>query len=584
MNLSYVVDQVGNWNPQLFREIKGKLTPRNLGLAIALSVIAQFFLFWGFKNKIPLPNANYDLYREGFTHRYCLGSPPYNWQGYDHYGGVQTTIDNFCRQDMLGQWILNWQLWWLDLFITLSILGILGLLVVGTYLLIADLAKEESQGTLNFIRLSPQSARGIFVGKLLGVPSLVYLVAILGIPLHFLAGVKASIPIPLILGFYSVLIASCALFYNLALLGGLISPKLGGFQAFLLSGATLFFLFIMMAATFDGRTLGGHPFDWIVLFYPGTILPYLVDGSLIAPKMVHYFNISDLHQLEWYGGNLWQNATTGIGFVLLNYALWTYWITQGLKRRFRNPSATLLSKPQSYGLSLSFIVVLLGFALQTSNASKLADNMAIIQGFMAIFFFILMVALSPHRQTLRDWARYRHQMPQNRRSLGNDLLFGEKSPSLLAIAANLALITLYILPTLLIFPFKAYIIPVFVGFVVGINMILIYAMIAQTLLMMKSNKRVIWTTVVIGGLMILPLMYFGIMGISPHSGASAWLFTFIPMTGVQSMQSFTMLCLSILGQWTAIAGGTLILSRKLRKAGESDTKTLLSARLPSGVS
>ena len=34
-------------------------------------------------------------------------------------------------------------------------------------MLVADLVREEKRGTLNFIRLSPQSAQQIFVGKVL---------------------------------------------------------------------------------------------------------------------------------------------------------------------------------------------------------------------------------------------------------------------------------------------------------------------------------------------------------------------------------------------------------------------------------
>jgi len=57
--------------------------------------------------------------------------------------------------DNQGNFVINWQMWWLDLFTWLSLIGIFALLVAGTYLLISDLAHEERQDTLNFIRLSP---------------------------------------------------------------------------------------------------------------------------------------------------------------------------------------------------------------------------------------------------------------------------------------------------------------------------------------------------------------------------------------------------------------------------------------------
>ena len=90
---------------------------------------------------------------------------------------------------------------WLDLFIILSIIGTISLLVVGTYLLIADLIREESRGTLNFIRQTPQSAHNILLGKVLGVPVLLYIFILLLFPLHLMAGFKAQIPFGLIVGF-----------------------------------------------------------------------------------------------------------------------------------------------------------------------------------------------------------------------------------------------------------------------------------------------------------------------------------------------------------------------------------------------
>jgi ABC-type Na+ efflux pump permease subunit len=83
----------------------------------------------------------------------------------------------------------------------LSVIGIFALIVIGTYLLISDLAHEERRGTLNFIRLSPQSPENILVGKLLGVPILLYLVAVLAVPLHLWAGLAAQISLMRILSF-----------------------------------------------------------------------------------------------------------------------------------------------------------------------------------------------------------------------------------------------------------------------------------------------------------------------------------------------------------------------------------------------
>lgn len=115
-------------------------------------------------------------------------------------------------QNEAGSWVINWQLWWLDLFIILSIIGIFALLVIGTYLLIADTVREEERGTLNFIRLTPQSAGSVLLGKILGVPILVYTAIALLLPLHLVAGLQSHIPLTLILAFDLTVVASCAFF------------------------------------------------------------------------------------------------------------------------------------------------------------------------------------------------------------------------------------------------------------------------------------------------------------------------------------------------------------------------------------
>jgi hypothetical protein len=79
-------------------------------------------------------------------------------------------------------------------------------------------------------RLSPQSTESILTGKLLGVPILIYLVAVVAVPFHLWAGVAAKIPLGQILTFYGVLAASCIFFYSAALLYGIVSSWLGMFK------------------------------------------------------------------------------------------------------------------------------------------------------------------------------------------------------------------------------------------------------------------------------------------------------------------------------------------------------------------
>ncbi|NEQ78703.1 MAG: ABC transporter permease, partial [Okeania sp. SIO2C9] len=127
-----------------------------------------------------------------------------------------------------------------------------------------------------------------------------------------------------------------------------------------------------------------------------------------------------------------------------NYALWTYWVWQGLQRCFRNPNTTILSKRQSYLLIACLEGVILGCAVQGreySNNSWAFDNLFYLAFFSAILLFGLIATLSPSRQTLLDWVHSRRERashPQGFRknTLLSDLIWGEKSPAIVAIAIN----------------------------------------------------------------------------------------------------------------------------------------------------
>jgi hypothetical protein len=150
-----LLDRIGNWNPQLFREIKGRLKMGNIAIASALSLCGQLLLLMYYSAQIGIPSTNGGgIYS---SRRFCLNTI---W------------MQQNCVRDALGNFAINWPQWWLEIFLWLSIFSVLALLVAGTYMLVSDLDKEERRGTLNFIRLSPQSAKTIFLGKILGVPIL----------------------------------------------------------------------------------------------------------------------------------------------------------------------------------------------------------------------------------------------------------------------------------------------------------------------------------------------------------------------------------------------------------------------------
>ena len=589
------LDILGGWNPQLLREIKGKLKAKNLIIVTAIALLTQFLIVIAQLARLPdasqvvLHRGSETIYAVNAQYsRYCTGSKP------KFYG------DYLCYQDMHNHWVINWQLFWFDLFVVFSVIGIALLLILGTYFLISNIVSEQKKGTLNLIRLSPQSATNIIVGKLLGVPALLYWFITLGLPLQIIAGLQADIPLSLVVSFDLAILASCAFFYSVSLLIGLVTNK--SISALLFSIVITIFLYFSTILSTESYSLNTATLlDWFFLFNPNNLLLYVGKTTGIPYHHFNYFNYNlfghifpssyDLEKVEpialsrisFYGQALWAKVGVGIGIVIANYCLWTYWIWQGLKRRFYNLENTVINKQQSYWITGYFVAIALGFSLQATNDYYLPEHLVLLEFFLLIFFVGLTFAISPQHQTLQDWARYRHQMNQKGSVLWRELMFGEKSPSTVAIAINTLIATLYIVPTLIIHPLGKDTLPTFWGLILGMGIILFYCTIAQSILLSKNNYKVAIAFGVIISLIILPPVFLGFNGLYPEQVPLAWLFTFAPFIGVEQATLST-IALGILGQWLAITLVSLQITRKLRQAGRSQTSRILDNKVSRNVS
>src|SRR3569832_2260633 len=355
-----LLDRIGEINPQLFRELKGRLKVRNVAIALATSLLGQlvFFLYW--LGRVPGKDTFIDSPYCRLRNTYEASQLPIEqlqeqyrqlqadfsrYSGPKHFdpekvqqlkGSIQAVKGEIEALPESPPWshcppdAIDYQLWWHDhypvIFALLSVILMFALLVAGTYMLISDLAREERRGTLNFIRLSPQSTQTDMSGKLLGVPILLYLAAALSIPLHLWLGLSAQIPLVEIFSFWTVLVGSCAFFYSAALLFGLVSSWLGGFQAWLGSGTVLCFLTVV-----NNQQIYHNPFNWLHLFCPSVVLPYLVNRTN-SEYTGFPFSHTRIQEWEWFHLPV---GAAGIGvviFALINYGLWTGWFWQALKR------------------------------------------------------------------------------------------------------------------------------------------------------------------------------------------------------------------------------------------------------------
>ncbi len=519
-----LLDRIGEWNPQLFREIKGRFTRRNVLIAVAASLIVQLLLFGAF----------------GESH--CI-----------RYVGSE------CAE-------FYWEVKWQFLFRTLNWLLPTSLLVGGVHTLIMDVTREERRGTLNFIRLSPQSSQNILSGKVLGVPALIYLGVALTLPLHCWAGLAAKVPLSWLLGVYALWGAGCYLCYTagllIAALGDSQSPEMSKAGA----GSILAFFFGSMYISAIELS-----FDWSKLAYNA------FDGW------------------KWFFFPLGKNPLFAWGFVMVTVCTASYWFWQVVNRRFRNSSATLLSKSQSYWLVAGVEIWLLGWFWPELGSTYARNSVFYELGFVAgvnlCLFMILIAALSPHRQTLQDWARYRHQnnpalRSQNpeemldsgaklRSPLVQDLIWGEKSPAPVAIALNLAIAILIWLPWVLLWPAGTPKLQAIAGLVLNSSLILIYALIAQVILLAKAKRRGLLAVNAVLMTLGLPPFLLAVSSIYPNSVPVLWLFSVFPWIALKNAP-IVAISLAFLAQCSVLGLLNLQLTRKLQQAGESNSKALLA--------
>ena len=472
------LDSIGDRNPQFLREIKERWQIKGVLTAIVLSLLGQFLLLWLFWNSW-----------ESSPSQYCV------------YGA------NECLKNADGNFVIDWKLWWYGVFLVLNWILPLLILALGIYMLATDLQQEERRGTLNFIRLSPRSSQSILLGKLLGVPILLYLGIALALPLHWIAAIGADAPISFLLSYYILLIGEAFLSYSLALLvgfSGRIQPGSGSQSSLnTAAGATVLIVLTFLPAYILWKAITvWHNYSYII-------------GAINEPNSY------------WFYLPLTNEAIAN-SFILINLGILSLWVWQALRRYFDSPGITLLSKAQSYGIVVYVQLLTIGFRVPMAAAiDDYVDELRWISLQTLVGFLILISVLTPHRQTVLDWLHTR-RIGMDRSSLLKSLIRGEKSPAIAAIVLNLALVAILTFlrvgfwsdSTLDVFSphVNSYVEislkgEAFLALVLLFNSIALYALLAQLMLMLKTPRRAAWAMGVITIVLLLPLICSGILAI-----------------------------------------------------------------------
>jgi hypothetical protein len=549
MLLARLIDKVGDSNPQIFRELKERLTLKNIAIAAIVSLLIQGLVLLYFNGQIPIPSyTNYPTPNKLIeNHNTYCSFESYNNSNYQN---------QLCKLNEAGDFMINWQRWWVGVFNCSSWMISLGLMLGSVYLLVADLVQEEKRGTLNFIRLSPQSARKIFIGKILGVPILVYLAMALMIPLHLLSGLNAGGNILLLsawylaIGSFWFLLSSTAVLYVL----------LGGVQAIVT---------VLVAAYPIAIPLFG-----INIFASATI------------NQEEWLTHSHEH-LVWFGLPVFATPIWLDAFATGCFIVASYWVWEAVERRYLNPTATMISKRQSYLINLCFQVLIAGFIIPLISQNTY-HKLATINGFAVIDFIalaLLIPILLPSKQALQDWSRYRRErvtdQPRKfwKRELVQDLLFNDKSPTLLSISINIGISVVLWLPvSLIIFQNSNLGFKFIASGCFATSLILIYTAIAHLVLFLNVKKRNLWLTGILGVVTVLPLGVAYIL--SPNhtpTGFAGILLLFSPFAPVSIMSiSGGAILATFAAQLAMLTALTRQLQRKLQLSGQSQSKEFLA--------
>ncbi len=618
-------DRIGDWNPQLLRELKGRWKILPILLAIGLSLCGQMILWAGTaSDNMPgkeyqyqgsyceLRQENEQKFKQLNAEYQQLQDQFFRVSSKENFDAVKvqelrskietvksersqievfSVSNKICPSDRI-----NWQKWKQDnyqnIFIRLSTIGLFALIIGGGYLISHDIIKEKQRGTLNFVRMSPQSAASILIGKLIGVPILVYIFVSLAIPFQVYSSQAAQISGLSLLTFDTVSIAAVLCFYCLSLMLSLSDRSFKSILPWFSSG--LLFIFLSCSWYWAGNQssdVRGTAGMWGLLLSPFCHLQYLTHHATHHANEFDYAKDYFLYKFKVFGIEAGTHQA-GLALVMLSsYILWIYWLWKASIRSFQMPDAPLLTKSQSYLAVCCYEIGLLAFTTIPDDAVSvyvLTSKLGWLAMGNVVLFAVLILGMTPDRQTVQDWSRFRHQLMSSQlvphaKSLKADLLQGEKSPAILAIALNLAIAAIPLLLMACVpltskslpYGFSSIELQLQHGLMVllFLTTIAIAAALAQLILMQKSSKRFGFAFVAIGSVFFLFPIAFSLfsLGAVEHGG---WLISIFPWQ-VLTDATMSEILTACLFEWLVL--GTLLwqLRRQLKLVGQSDSKVLL---------
>jgi hypothetical protein len=502
MMLDKYIDRIEEWHPQLFRELKSRLTGNAAIAIVAISISLQAIAI-----------------------------------------GLAVSSNMAVKAKIL----MN--------FATLNWLIPMGLILGSVYTLIADIHQEEKRGTLNFIRLTSQSACGILIGKMLGVPSLIYLGLLLVIPLHLVVGILAGVGLPMMLVWYCTVGATIYLCSSLAILYSLYGGKYP-------------IVFTLLFAL---------PIQTIVSIYN-----YYLNAVVTSQWWTNESS------LRWYGLPIINNFYICNTLIIATILAISYWLWVTIDREYINPASTAFKKEHSYWMNIQFQLWLLGFALPILNSEAIdnsSQNFVILATFYSIGtvgVYCLMPQILPSKLSTQDWSRYRcdrvnHEHRQWwQQELFRDLVWHNASPIGLAMLVNVVILAVVWGTCFGIFVSDPeWLIKSLCGIIIiSILMLIHTGVINLIFLQSKAKTRGVIPLIILMSALPLLLGFIATIVLN-HSNSGLWLFLFSPFAWIGVTQlALPNIGAILMGQLGILAGITKLLQRRITQLGRADTQAL----------
>jgi uncharacterized membrane protein YjfL (UPF0719 family) len=502
-------DKVGDWNPQLLRELKSRFSDNAPLSVVAVTILVQLIGI------------------------YFVGN---------------TTDRSFAAKVSSSFDFLNW---------VIPISLILG----SIYAIVSDLNLEERRGTLNFIQLTPQSARGLFIGKIIGVPSLIYLSILLTIPLHLYLGVHNGISLPLMLGWYLTIGTFAYGCWSLVLLYRLHSSS----NAILLS-----LLFAL-------------PVNTVISIYN-----YCVNSLVVSRVPLDL----DPIKFSWFYLPIDSNVLLLDVFIVWTLLTISYWLWVTIDRKYINLASTSLRKEDTYWMNITLQIWLLGFAIpilaqiDRSNSIGSYIIVALFYSISTLWIFTIVPLILPNPQSIQEWSRYHHEHVIHKhlqwwqQAIIRDLIWHDRSPIELAILINLLMSAIVWGLCCGVFIYGEFLIRSLCGIIITGILMLIYTSIISFICLQSSTRKIRANPLIIL-MSCLPLFLGFVAVVNPESrDLSLNLLLFSPLAWIGILYlSIPNIGMIIIGQIGILIRLTTLMQRRLQKLGSLDLQPISQQKL-----